>query len=670
MVLWRPLFEGLAAGIRSSSRSTAGGVGCLLQRSSVMALRSIMLRHGNQFTTDQLRAILEQSLLPAIQAGAEGDKSPVIQILSESPAVSSIDFLVEAPHIPPPANDISILSFRTLHPPLKRSIGPAELMLEASFADLRHGGDGDLRKAFALAKKAGDPSTLEQPFPDSWIATTAPLALGLLTDITTEICIWRGPEGRDKIWPLIADQFKTWCIDHSEKRNGSIQWRPCETLVRISCREIRRCLIRLSSWVQERDNAEASFWASTVLLMFSNILSRSLEKEEATIKYLIRAKTNAMSGRKGNGTTDSNSERTGPQTAARVNTAYGRGTVLETKTIVFPDNSSEAMADGGVSPKSDHGTPKRFKIRDYFGSTLATSESSDGITVTTSVIKLDFGAVLYQPIGISLDKNSSHADVSLQGAYWERYVPELKIRCTAAHCLQMALADTIQMFAPLATEEITAKLLDNLSFSQQTAESALINQDISTAFQEALLSEWGDGVAAVDEALETAARLSHLHGSGMYFLTQESSATRAAMSILSNLYTTVDDGIGDGEGYWDKEAFAEPLLLKIMSEVLDRFLTSEEMDGGLVDPKVWRNVSESGSKVALYCTSFASVVVEILHMIQSFKPGQFEKQKQELFPILCDLVRVQSEEIRMLVRGILMNQVGPLIGLQCDLSLN
>jgi hypothetical protein len=107
-----------------------------------------------------------------------------------------------------------------------------------------------------------------------------------------------------------------------------------------------------------------------------------------------------------------------------------------------------------------------------------------------------------------------------------------------------------------------------------------------------------------------------------------------------------------------------------MSEVLDRFLASEEVDGGLVDPKVWRNVSESGSKVALYCTSFASVVVEILQMIQAFKPGQFEKQKQELFPILCDLVRVQSEEIRILVRGILMFQIGPMVGVHCELTEN
>ncbi|GKY96543.1 hypothetical protein MPSEU_000613900 [Mayamaea pseudoterrestris] len=661
MVLWRPLYEGLAAGIRSSSKSTAGGVGCLLQRSSVMALRSIMLRHGNQFTTDQLQAILEQSILPAIQVGAELDKSPVIRILSESPAVSSIDFLVEAPHIPPPPNDISILSFRTLHPPLKRSIGPAELMLEASFADLRHGGDGDLRKAFALAKKSGQPSTLEQPFPDSWIVTTAPLALGLLTDVITEICIWRGSKGREKIWPLIVEQFEAWCIHSNEKRYGNIQWRPCEALVRISCREIRRCLIRLSSWVQERDNAEASFWASTVLSMFSRVLSRSLETEEATMKYLIRAKTNAMSRGKVEELDQSDQSNT-PAAAGRVNTPFGKGTVLETKTAIFNHMSN------GLSPKGKSESPKqRFKIRDYFGNQQAIEELSGGTFVTTSVIELDFGATLYQPVGISADKKRS-VDGSIQGSYWEKFVPELKIRCTVAHCLQVTLAETIKMFAPLATEEITAKLLNDLSFSQKTAESALVNQDISTAFQEALLSEWGDGVAAVDEALETAARLSHLHGSGMYFLTQESSATRAAMAILSNLYTSVDDSVGSTGDYWDKEAFAEPLLLKIMSEVLDRFLTSEELDGGLVDPKVWRNVSESGSKVALYCTSFASVVVEILHMIQSFKPGQFEKQKQELFPILCDLVRVQSEEIRMLVRGILMTQVGPLIGVPCDLA--
>jgi hypothetical protein len=204
------------------------------------------------------------------------------------------------------------------------------------------------------------------------------------------------------------------------------------------------------------------------------------------------------------------------------------------------------------------------------------------------------------------------------------------------------------------------KLLESLSFSQKTAESALCNQDISTAFQEALLCDWGDGVAAVEEALETAARLSHLHGSGMFFLTQESSATRATISILSILYTGVEEPAT--EGYWDKEEFAEPLLLKLMSEVLDRFLVSEERDGDLVDPKIWRSAGESGVKVALYCTAFASVVIELLEMIEAMKPGQFEKQKHDLFPLLCDLMRVQSEEIRSLVKSIMVCQVGPMIG--------
>jgi hypothetical protein len=35
----------------------------------------------------------------------------------------------------------------------KRALGPAELLLEASFTDMRHGGDGDLTQAYKFAKK-------------------------------------------------------------------------------------------------------------------------------------------------------------------------------------------------------------------------------------------------------------------------------------------------------------------------------------------------------------------------------------------------------------------------------------------------------------------------------------------------------------------------------------
>jgi hypothetical protein len=44
----------------------------------------------------------------------------------------------------------------------------------------------------------------EQPFPDSWIATTAPVALGTITDITSEIIMPRGAEGASELWPRVG----------------------------------------------------------------------------------------------------------------------------------------------------------------------------------------------------------------------------------------------------------------------------------------------------------------------------------------------------------------------------------------------------------------------------------------------------------------------------------
>lgn len=198
------------------------------------------------------------------------------------------------------------------------------------------------------------------------------------------------------------------------------------------------------------------------------------------------------------------------------------------------------------------------------------------------------------------------------------------------------------------------------------ADKAGSDEDVSTAFQEALLSDWGDGVAEVEEALESAARLSHLHGSGMFFFAQEAGATNAMVRTLSFLYT--GDGSSESNS-WDAEAFSEPHLLKIIVEVTQKFLESEEREGHLIDPNVWRNATESGGKVALYCTCFAYVVVGMLKTIRSLKSDQFAKHKQKLFPLLCELVRVQSEEIRKLVFEINARQVAPMIGVDMEYAL-
>ena len=67
-------------------------------------------------------------------------------------------------------------------------------------------------------------------------------------------------------------------------------------------------------------------------------------------------------------------------------------------------------------------------------------------------------------------------------------------------------------------------------------------------------------------------------------------------------------------------------------DVLSKFLESEEKNGHLIDPNIWRNASESGGKLAIYCTSFAVVVVSILNCMLSMTPEQFARHKQHFYP--------------------------------------
>jgi hypothetical protein len=133
LVLWRPLFEGLADGVRSTSKTSSSGFGCLVQRGSILALRAILLRHGHLFSTPRFAAILRETILPAIQSAAEGDSSAVITMTSESPSISDIDFLVNSPPLPPDLDDPALEQFWALNTIPRRPVGPEELMLEASF---------------------------------------------------------------------------------------------------------------------------------------------------------------------------------------------------------------------------------------------------------------------------------------------------------------------------------------------------------------------------------------------------------------------------------------------------------------------------------------------------------------------------------------------------------
>ena len=241
-------------------------------------------------------------------------------------------------------------------------------------------------------------------------------------------------------------------------------------------------------------------------------------------------------------------------------------------------------------------------------------------------------------------------------------VSVLKIRAVAAHLTTQSVLSIGNRMIPFVSKYDVADMLEALNKSRTTSATAAVDDELSMAFQEALLSDWGGEVAAFQDAIEDSDRLSQLHGSAMFFLTQEAGATQAALHVLSALYIENDVA---GATEWEKESYAESNMFYIMNDVLDKFLLSEKKDGPLIDPNVWRNAGSAGGvKVAYYCTSFTPVVLEILATIKSMSSDQFSRHKQEIFPRLCALVRVRSDEVRESVHDVLMEQIGPLLNVQ------
>lgn len=684
MVLWRPLLDGLAEGVRSTFPSISGGVGCLVQRGSVLALRAILLRHGHVFSSEQWSVILKQTLLPSIQVAAESDVSPVIRITSETPFISNLDFLAESPRLPPPNDDEGLTKFaeraQSEESAPSRPLGRAELMVEASFADMRHGGDGDLSLAYELGKTDEEDGFSEQPFPDSWVATTAPIALGLLTDITSEIFLRRGEEGREILWPIVLEQLKLWAIGRPELQkdgpvtdadfihdDAGVSWQPCEALIRTSCREFKRLSARFFEIISELDKEDGVAWNDSICKSIGDTLDTVVTIEGGIGEELVRLKLDAYGIVEG----ETKGEARLPTEKVTSPIAPASGPVPASPT------RGMGMEDVDVIIYTPYGKGHLVKKR------ADTFKAADGSTMTINEIKLDSGASVFRPAPerpanteISAEEEVV-ADVKLgngtpdgsetrrhkRETYWEKLLPQLKIRCVTAFCLQQSLFEVLDSFVGLASKEVASSLLDALNNSRITAHQASGNEDLAHIFQEEMFSQWGDGVEEVEEAL-TAGRLAQRRGSAAFFLSQEAGASKNIIRMLSVLFQSKN--LNDAS--WDRESFAEPLLLERITEVLDRFLESEKRDGHHIDPNVWRNASESGGKLAIYCTSFAGVVVGILNVMVSIDAAQFARHTQEFFPVLCVLVRVQSSEIRQLVHTILARQIAPMLNVNMDVQ--
>jgi hypothetical protein len=248
---------------------------------------------------------------------------------------------------------------------------------------------------------------------------------------------------------------------------------------------------------------------------------------------------------------------------------------------------------------------------------------------------------------------------------WMKLLPALKLRCVAAHYLQKILLSLREEeLIGFVSHESVSNLLRILNASRDFAEDAAKNEHLAHAFQEAMFSEWGISDEMGEEALENIARLNHTQGSAMFFLTQTAGATNGVNRLLTALYD--HEETFHGEDHWDRRIFAGQYLVAIMEDIFRKFAESEAKEGHKVDPNVWRNSSESGVKIAIYCTSFASVVVGLLRAMISFEPALIERNKEVFYPLVCELVGVRSEEIRKLVRRVLTEKFGPMLGLGQD----
>jgi hypothetical protein len=194
----------------------------------------------------------------------------------------------------------------------------------------------------------------EQPFPDSWISTTAPVALGCLTDIASEVIISHGSDGANILWPLIERSFQRWCNGDAKSyrpsKIGSV-WSPCEALVRVACREINRFSSRLTERLGSLDGADAAAWSNTLVTFLSETLNQSLNIELTTKKKLLDEKLRAF--RRLNGFADEPLIKKDEK--VDLTTPYGRGLLVDRRI----DNSN------------------------------------GGLDVVVDVVKLDFG-ILYQ----------------------------------------------------------------------------------------------------------------------------------------------------------------------------------------------------------------------------------------------------------------------------------
>ena len=303
MAFWRPLFDGLANGIIRGR----GGRYLIIQRACVCTLRAILIRHGNLFSVEQWTAILEQSVLPKIQIGARQDKSNCVGLYSESPLENNFDFLQSEPALPPNANDDHLrecrLNAQRERNSTARDLGVAESLIVASLRDLRIGGDGSLKKNknhggfYQKRNEFLDDEEVDLALEDvvemggsitpsdSWVASTATCALGMLIDIVWVHHFNLGVGGREVLLPIVAGSIVS--LFGFGEIDSELVWIPCEALLRICCAQIGRLAMSLEKSSSNMLEPEVAAWRNDISTITASLLRDTVIHQEKISSRLV-----------------------------------------------------------------------------------------------------------------------------------------------------------------------------------------------------------------------------------------------------------------------------------------------------------------------------------------------------------------------------------------------
>jgi hypothetical protein len=415
---------------------------------------------------------------------------------------------------------------------------------------------------------AGNASKIH-PFPDSWIATTGPIALGMVTDVFN-VFLFRSDDVRvkEELWPVAMKLFVIWTEGISAEDDKDT-WEPCEALVRICCQELNR----ISQIFSEM--TVYSGWIDTFFITLAELLHNVVDSERFLRSFFLVKLADSL-----NNLVESDKANRG---------------------LSSNDNNAEQNAQANED-------------------------------------------LLAKPV---VTRGSTSDDLLLR-----KYIAPLKARCISCCCLQETILPIINLLGSSTGLDSTSALLGCLEESREVAFEASVDQVLTKAFY--------NGAPLDPLLLSTSGSVIDSHGrSEAFFLTQEASATNCSIRFLTIMYCSSYESDGsDALQNWDAPEYAESLLLERIINVLRKFVESEQIYGKVLDPKIWENSWDSGRTVAVYCTSFAHVVVTILNSLRSFSIEQFRRHKSDLYPVICSLIRVRSAEIRELVAH-LMSEKSP-----------